>query len=194
MAAYLAFLIFRHVQVRVQAWKDPWSVIDNQGYQITQSLFAMSRGSWFGLGIGQGTPKMCIRDRLSMLLAFALILGYVEALIPLPFGVPGMKLGLPNLAVLITMYRFEMCIRDRVGDARYIFEDFEKQEIDCEHEEWLHTLEGYKSSMKQFRKPNPDYVDPEALIHRISEKMKPDGVYVADVGQNQIWSLSLIHI
>ena len=41
-----------------------------------------------------------------MLLAFALILGYVEALIPLPFGVPGMKLGLPNLAVLITMYRF----------------------------------------------------------------------------------------
>ena len=43
---------------------------------------------------------------LSMLLAFALILGYVEALIPLPFGVPGMKLGLPNLAVLITMYRF----------------------------------------------------------------------------------------
>lgn len=43
---------------------------------------------------------------LSMLLAFALILGYVEALIPLPFGVPGMKLRLPNLAVLITMYRF----------------------------------------------------------------------------------------
>lgn len=75
-----------------------------------------------------------------------------------------------------------------VGDARYIFEDFEKQEIDCEHEEWLHILEGYKSSMKQFRKPNPDYVDPEVLIHRISEKMKPDGVYVADVGQNQIWS------
>lgn len=57
VASYLAFLIFRHVQVRVQAWKDPWSVIDNQGYQITQSLFAMSRGSWFGLGIGQGTPK-----------------------------------------------------------------------------------------------------------------------------------------
>ena len=43
---------------------------------------------------------------LSMLLAFALILGYVETLIPLPFGMPGMKLGLPNLAVLITMYRF----------------------------------------------------------------------------------------
>ncbi len=56
-ASYLAFLLFSHVKVRVQAWQDPWSVIDNQGYQITQSLFAMSRGSWFGLGIGQGTPK-----------------------------------------------------------------------------------------------------------------------------------------
>lgn len=56
-AALVAYRLFSHVQVRVQAWKDPWSVIDSQGYQITQSLFAISRGSWFGLGIGQGTPK-----------------------------------------------------------------------------------------------------------------------------------------
>lgn len=56
VCAYVAAQVFTHVQVRVQAWKDPWSVIDSQGYQITQSLFAMSRGSWFGLGIGQGTP------------------------------------------------------------------------------------------------------------------------------------------
>lgn len=57
VCAYGAAQVFSHVQVRVQAWKNPWSVIDSQGYQITQSLFAMSRGSWFGLGIGQGTPK-----------------------------------------------------------------------------------------------------------------------------------------
>ena len=44
--------------------------------------------------------------RLGLLLAFALILGYAESLVPLPFGVPGMKLGLPNLAVLLTMYLF----------------------------------------------------------------------------------------
>lgn len=56
-ASVAAFRLFSHVQVRVQAWKDPWSVIDNQGYQITQSLFAMSRGGLFGLGIGKGTPK-----------------------------------------------------------------------------------------------------------------------------------------
>lgn len=50
-ASVVAYRLFSHVQVRFQAWKDPWSVIDDQGYQITQSLFAMSRGGWFGLGI-----------------------------------------------------------------------------------------------------------------------------------------------
>lgn len=55
-ASVIAWKLFSHVQVRVQAWKDPWSVIDSQGYQITQSLFAMSRGGLFGLGIGKGTP------------------------------------------------------------------------------------------------------------------------------------------
>lgn len=56
-AAYVAYRLFSHVQVRVTAWRDPWSVIDREGFQIAQSLFAMGRGSWFGLGIGKGTPK-----------------------------------------------------------------------------------------------------------------------------------------
>ena len=75
-----------------------------------------------------------------------------------------------------------------VGDARHIFEDFEKQEFECEHEGWLEALDGYRRNMKLVRRPNPEYVDPEELIRQISYKMKPDGVYVADVGQNQIWS------
>lgn len=43
---------------------------------------------------------------MGLLLAFALILSYVESLIPFFFGVPGMKLGLANLAVLLTLYIF----------------------------------------------------------------------------------------
>lgn len=38
------------------------------------------------------------------------------------------------------------------------------------------------------RNPNPAYVDPAAFITMLSEKMQDNGVYVADVGQNQIWS------
>ncbi|MDE6607966.1 MAG: Gx transporter family protein, partial [Lachnospiraceae bacterium] len=43
---------------------------------------------------------------MGLLLAFALILSYVESLIPFFFGVPGMKLGLANLAVLLALYLF----------------------------------------------------------------------------------------
>lgn len=55
-AAVLAYQFFTHVQVRVQAWRDPWSCIDDAGYQITQSLFAISSGGWFGLGLFGGNP------------------------------------------------------------------------------------------------------------------------------------------
>ena len=41
---------------------------------------------------------------LGFLLALALILSYVESLIPFSFGVPGIKLGLPNLIVLLLLY------------------------------------------------------------------------------------------
>lgn len=56
-AAALAYQLFSHVRVRVLAWRDPWSDIDNKGYQITQSLFAMGTGGWFGMGLYQGDPK-----------------------------------------------------------------------------------------------------------------------------------------
>lgn len=40
-----------------------------------------------------------------ILTAVALILSYVESLIPFSFSVPGVKLGLPNLAVLFALYK-----------------------------------------------------------------------------------------
>ncbi len=56
-AAVVAYKFFSHVRVRVQAWLDPWTVIDDKGYQITQSLFAIGMGSWFGVGLNQGMPN-----------------------------------------------------------------------------------------------------------------------------------------
>ncbi|MCR4727875.1 MAG: FtsW/RodA/SpoVE family cell cycle protein [Lachnospiraceae bacterium] len=56
-ASMLAYRLFRHVRVRVSAFIDPFSVIDNEGYQITQSLFAIESGNWFGLGLFNGTPE-----------------------------------------------------------------------------------------------------------------------------------------
>ncbi len=55
-AAYIAYTVFDHVRTRVLAWQNPWQYIDDQGYQITQSLFAVGSGSWFGMGLLQGNP------------------------------------------------------------------------------------------------------------------------------------------
>lgn len=43
---------------------------------------------------------------IGVLLAFSLILGYVESLIPLPFAIPGIKIGLSNLPVILSLYLF----------------------------------------------------------------------------------------
>ncbi len=43
---------------------------------------------------------------LGMLCAAAMLLGYVESLFPIFMGVPGMKLGLPNLAIVMVLYLY----------------------------------------------------------------------------------------
>ena len=43
--------------------------------------------------------------RFGLLIALALVLSYLESLLPLSFGVPGIKLGLPNLVVIFALYR-----------------------------------------------------------------------------------------
>ena len=55
--AITAYYLFDHVRVRVLAWQNPFAYIDNQGYQISQSLFAIGSGNWFGLGLLGGTPS-----------------------------------------------------------------------------------------------------------------------------------------
>lgn len=55
-ASLLSYQLFGHVRVRIAAWKNPWADIDNKGYQITQSLFAIGTGGWFGMGLYQGMP------------------------------------------------------------------------------------------------------------------------------------------
>lgn len=56
-ASVVAYHLFYHVQERVTAWMNPWSVIDNEGYQITQSLFAIGTGGWIGMGLFKGMPN-----------------------------------------------------------------------------------------------------------------------------------------
>ncbi|PKM50693.1 MAG: FtsW/RodA/SpoVE family cell cycle protein [Firmicutes bacterium HGW-Firmicutes-7] len=56
-AAFIGYKLFAHVRVRVEAWSNPWADIDNKGYQITQSLFAIGAGGWLGTGLSKGLPN-----------------------------------------------------------------------------------------------------------------------------------------
>lgn len=44
--------------------------------------------------------------QLGLLSAFAVIISYIETLIPIHLGIPGVKPGFPNLVIIILLYRY----------------------------------------------------------------------------------------
>lgn len=56
MGALIGFLMFDVVRVRISTWIDPWSQADAAGFQIVQSLMAVSAGGIAGRGFGLGNP------------------------------------------------------------------------------------------------------------------------------------------
>jgi len=43
---------------RLTGFLDPWADPYNSGFQLTQSLIAIGRGEWFGVGLGGGVQKL----------------------------------------------------------------------------------------------------------------------------------------
>lgn len=81
VAAMAAYKLFSHVRIRVVAWQNPLSVIDNEGYQICQSLFAIGTGGWFGVGLNKGMPdKIPVVEQDFVFSAIAEELGGIFAL------------------------------------------------------------------------------------------------------------------
>lgn len=75
-----------------------------------------------------------------------------------------------------------------VGDISAIFEDFKMHDFSNDFSEWNETLNKYKNEFSVSRKINEGYIDPAEFIMNLSNEMEDDGIYVADVGQNQMWS------
>lgn len=85
LAAVIGYKLFAHIKVRVAAWKDPFATYSDGGYQVAQSLFAIGTGSWFGMGLCQGSPDLipvaetdfifsAIAEELGVIFALCLIL------------------------------------------------------------------------------------------------------------------------
>jgi cell division protein FtsW (lipid II flippase) len=53
--AAFVYQVVPRVQDRVSIWLDPWPYAENEGYQLVQSLFAISFGGFGGTGLGNGT-------------------------------------------------------------------------------------------------------------------------------------------
>ena len=75
-----------------------------------------------------------------------------------------------------------------VGDAKNIFRSLEEEDLDLDTTDWIDELEEIKHSTVDHRVFSDQLVNPMNLVQTLSSKMADDGIYVADVGQNQLWS------
>ncbi len=75
-----------------------------------------------------------------------------------------------------------------VGDIGSIFREFNRKELELDFSEWTGVLNGYRTEVPAPEASEGGRVDPGAFIRTLSLAMEPDAVYVADVGQNQLWS------
>lgn len=91
LAAGAAALIFYspYRWERVTAFMDPWSDPFNTGFQLTQSLIAVGRGEWFGVGIGNSVQKLFYLP---------------EAHTDFVFSVWAEELGLLGVAVVLLLF------------------------------------------------------------------------------------------
>ena len=57
LAGFTGYQLIGVVQLRIDAWLNPWPNADGDAYQIVQSLIAFASGGIFGQGIAQGVPE-----------------------------------------------------------------------------------------------------------------------------------------
>ena len=105
-ASWVAYQIFAHVRTRVLAWQDPWSYIDAQGYAITQSLFAIGSGNWFGMGLMKGNP-----DDIPYVMEDFIFSSICEEL--------GVVFGICVVLVTVGMFLTMMQLAARINDRFY---------------------------------------------------------------------------
>ena len=76
-----------------------------------------------------------------------------------------------------------------VGDIKHIFMDFLESELTTsKHDTWVNMLDLYRDSMKEERHSSKGFVNPQTFVRKLSLAMEDESVYVADVGQNQLFS------
>lgn len=98
---------------RITGFLDPWADPFNSGFQLTQSLIAIGRGEWFGVGLGDSVQKLFYLPEAHTDFVFAV---YAEE-----FGLLGsLVLIALFLALLWRVFNLAM----RAADAERFFEAY----------------------------------------------------------------------
>jgi cell division protein FtsW len=98
---------------RITGFLDPWADPFNSGFQLTQSLIAIGRGEWFGVGLGSSVQKLFYLPEAHTDFVFAV---YAEE-----FGLLGsLVLIALFLALLWRVFKLAM----RAADAERFFEAY----------------------------------------------------------------------
>ena len=116
-----AYKEFPHVRIRVKTWLNPFADVENTGWQLSQSLFAIGTGSWFGMGLFQGYPKSipyveedfifsAIGEEMGVLFSVLLILLYLFTALHIIRYSARVKSGFHQLL----LYGFAVCFAVQV--------------------------------------------------------------------------------
>lgn len=80
-----------------------------------------------------------------------------------------------------------------VGDLKGVLAQLAEQLAPGDTTEWLELTAGQAAPAPE-RQPKPGFIDPKAFIRSLSAALEDDAVFVADVGQNQIWSADNVNV
>jgi cell division protein FtsW len=98
---------------RVTGFLDPWADPFNSGFQLTQSLIAIGRGEWFGVGLGDSVQKLFYLPEAHTDFVFAV---YAEE-----FGLLG---SLVLIALFLALLWRVFRLAKRAADSERFFEAY----------------------------------------------------------------------
>lgn len=77
-----------------------------------------------------------------------------------------------------------------VGDAKSVFEDLNEYELDVDFKEWAQSLKLSDDLSADRKMSDLKGTDPCLIVKELSNSMHDDAIYVSDIGQNLIYSVS----
>ena len=84
-----------------------------------------------------------------------------------------------------------------VGDARAtiigLIDALKSRKDDIDIAQWWETLNGWKERFPLGYDAHPDALEPQFVIERLGQIVGPDAIYVAGVGQHQMWASQFIN-